>query len=554
MPPNYDIHLRIEPRPSHQADQQRGFMAEIADPAWFVGRQWQMGEHQGENAASPVLARVTYGRRPLQPAPGRPGLFPGHRMDADPAVAPAITPAEAIIEGEAGDWWTLGRRIRIGQTASSAVDAIDMPVAERTGLRLPPLPEPYAEFSGGYDGWALHKAVLAGGLLLDPALFASVPAASPLPASRRDDHWLAAELKYGQVGFAGDTGTLADQPDLPRLVVSDHEGGEVEWWSADAEGDWGAQIPEELQKQGLHLQPARFSYPGAPHPRWWQIEDARVDIGGFPPDRSHLASLLLLDLVLAHSDDWFTLALEAQVGDVVTIQDLVVVDLFCEEHNWATHPRLRSPGDWSLFQVAGLDSASLVIWPTVAVPTVGEALEEVALGVDEDANLMWAVEERAEGLRLASLDLDSPASPTVRSNPGMEVATTSAYLYRPSTYVPHHWHPYVVQEVANRRAFVQGRLADYSSVDVGQIGKLAPAPIARLLQDPGRSDQGPMHYIEPAVVPATGLRLDRRYVLARQTSGAPVLWVQRQRLPLFSPPATRLRFDVMAPTTLETTS
>jgi hypothetical protein len=27
-----------------------------------------------------------------------------------------------------------------------------------------------------------------------------------------------------------------------------------------------------------------------------QIEDAKVDIGGFPPDRSHLATMLLMDI------------------------------------------------------------------------------------------------------------------------------------------------------------------------------------------------------------------------------------------------------------------
>jgi hypothetical protein len=55
-----------------------------------------------------------------------------------------------------------------------------------------------------------------------------------------------------------------------------------------------------------------------------------------------------------------------------------------------------------------------------------------------------------------------------------------------------------------------------------------------------------MHRIEPAAVPPTGLRLERRYVLARRTDGSPELWVQRQHRPLISPPVSGLRFDVMA--------
>jgi hypothetical protein len=537
MPVNFDIHHRLEPRPSHHADLQRGFMAEIADPAWFLGRQWQMGEHQGEDAASPVLVRVKYARRPLQPPAGRPTELPGHAAVEDGTAGPAITPAEAIIEGEAEDWWTLGRRIRIGLLVSDN----DVPEALRAELRLPPLPEPYAEFDG-YDGRALHQAVLDGKLTLDPGIFAEAPTA------KREDHWSPAELRYDAVEFACDTNAPAEAPDSPRLTVRDHDGGDVEWWSADGgsaddEEDWPAPPPEAPRVE-IAVQPTRFSYPGAPHPRWWQIEDAQVDIGGFPPDRSHLASLLLLDLVLAHSDDWFTLALEAQIGDVVTIEDLEVEDLFGERFGWTSHSELQSPSDWSLFKLYKVDTASMVIWPSVATPVAGLPLEEIALGVDEDANLLWAVEERAEGLRLTSLDLDPPLDPAIVTDPEVEEAA-STYLYRPSTFVPYHWHPYVVSDVANRRAFVQGRLRDYSDLNAPPPGALTPAPIAQLLQNPKRGEHDPMHHIEPAVVPTTGLRLDRRYVLARRTDGSPVLWVQRQRLPLFSPPASGLRFDVV---------
>lgn len=541
MPVNFDIHHRLEPRPSHRADLQRGFMAEIADPAWFLGRQWQMGEHEGENAASPVLVRVKYARRPLQPPAGRPTELPGHAPVEDGAAAPAITPAEAIVEGEAEDWWTLGRRIRIGLAAGAHVGAIDMDEVQRALLRLPAaLPEPYAEFGGRYDGRALYRAVVARDLDLDPTLFADVPAA------RRDDHWSSAELRYGAVGFPCDPAAAVEAPETPRLTVCEHDGGEVAWWSAEAEGDWQA-LPPEAPRVSVAVQPAPFSYPGALHPRWWQIEDAQVDIGGFPPDRSHLASLLLLDLVLAHSDDWFTLALEAQIGDVVTIEDLEVVDLFGDSFSWATHLQLRPPGDWSLFKLRGLDAASLVIWPSVAVPVVGAPLEEIALGVDEDANLLWAVEERAEGLRLTSVDLDPPPDPAIAPNPDSPTAA-STYLYRPSTFVPTHWHPYVVQEIAGRRLFVQGRLRDYTDLKAAPPGALTPAPIALLLHNPRRGDGEPMHHVEPAAIPTAGLRLDRRYTLARRTDGALVLWMQRQRLPLFSPPANGLRFDVMVAT------
>lgn len=533
MAKHFDIHYRLEPRPSHRTDLQRGFMAEIADPAWLVGRQWQMGEHQGEDAASPVLVRVRYSRRPMLPSASRPEQRPG-----DTGGEP-ITPAEAIIEGEEEDWWTTGRRVRIGLTAQQAVDGLPMTEAERAALRLHDLPEPYAPFAGGYDGRKLCHKFQAGELPLPAALFADVP------IRRRDNHWAAAELRYDAVEFPITSADPPDPQDTPRLVVAGHGGGEIDWWSADAAGDWSITAPDDQADEQLAVQPARFSYPGAPNPRWWQIEDARVDIGGFPPDRSHFASLLLLDLVLAHSDDWFTLALGAQIGDVVTIKDLVVEDLFGEQFSWADYPALRPPSDWSLFKVRNLDPDSLVIWPSVAVPIAGEALEEIALGVDEDANVMWAVEERAEGLRLTGSEMDAPQGPTVTANPTLQVSTSTGYFYRPSTFIPHHWHPYIIQPISGRRMFVQSRLVDYTAVDPGETGRLAPAPIAELLFDPSLANGQGGHHLNPSVVPTTGLRLDRRYILARRTDGLPVLWVQRQRLPLFSPPARPLRFDVL---------
>jgi hypothetical protein len=53
---------RLEPdtqtgRPSLDLDE--GVAARLADPLWLLGRQWQMGELAGEDAASPVTARIT---------------------------------------------------------------------------------------------------------------------------------------------------------------------------------------------------------------------------------------------------------------------------------------------------------------------------------------------------------------------------------------------------------------------------------------------------------------------------------------------------------------
>jgi hypothetical protein len=278
--------------------------------------------------------------------------------------------------------------------------------------------------------------------------------------------------------------------------------------------------------------PARLKYPGAPHPRWWQIEDARVDVGGFPPDRSHLATMLLIDLVVSHSDDWFAFPVEAQAGALVTLHQVVVTDAFDQP------TQIGTPATWGLFRVHGLDPTSLAVWPTVATPLTGAALDEVLVGVDEDANLLWAVERRAGGRELAP---EPPPPPPGGTTGQVRATEPTRYTYRPSTALPRYWHPYPVDEVDGRRRYVQGRLADLEQRPPVPM----PEPVSPLLRDPLAPASGPVHQIEPATVPTTGLRLERRWVLGRRTDGQPVLWTQRRRLPNLAPPVSGLRFDVV---------
>ena len=141
----FDIVLRLEPDP-HQRDLARGWAAELADPAWLLGRQWQMGEHQGEDASSPVAVEIRSRATPIGAVAGQAGLDP------------ATVPAQAIIESEPQDWWTPGRRIRIGRLVAAAAAAQPHPVTLPESVTLTGLPVPYQDLNGtGPDGRALWQ-------------------------------------------------------------------------------------------------------------------------------------------------------------------------------------------------------------------------------------------------------------------------------------------------------------------------------------------------------------------------------------------------------------
>ena len=498
----FDVVLRLEPDP-HQRDLARGWAAELADPTWVLGRQWQMGEHQGEDASSPVAVEVNSSTTPIRP------------MDGQEQLDPATLPAQALVESEPDDWWTIGRRVRLGRAAAAQAEAegVDLPPS----TRISELPAPYDGLEGEPDGRELWRR--RSQLGLQQAWFGPLipPAATPV------DLWDPATLSYSATMTAGGT----------SLNISRHDGGPLDWYHADADGPIGTSATDPV----VRVTPGRLRYPSAPLPRWWQIEDAQVSIGGQAPDRSGLATLVLIDLIVNHSDNWYTISLPVTSGTISTLEDVTVIDSFGDR--WP----LRPPDDWSLFATTGLASSSLVVWATAPAPLAGPVVDDVLLGMDEDANLIWAVEQVVAGRTLAS-SLPDPQLEAQPSDSTLGSGPPRRFVYRAMTPVPRYWHPYVLEDSPGvRRRFVQARAADLSGPDP----VLMPEPISDLLYDPRAADGDPVHHLEPASIPAEGVRVQRRAMLARSTHGVPVLWHQRRREPVSAPPVTELRFDILRP-------
>ena len=508
LPQNFMAYERIEPDP--WPDVAGAMRAPVADPLWLLGRQWQFGEHRGEDASSPVELECntsTVKLRSLDRHFGRPG--------APPAPSdPSTVPAEALIEADPASWWTMGRRVRLGVAAAARLDALNVDAAQRRPLTFPPLPPPYAAHSGAIDGRAVYQAGFFAG---DP-IWADVPTTPP-------DHWRADRLDYA-AAFAADTG---------RIEIDGHDGGEVDWWSGDA----AVAPPPPVAVVTRQVVPSRLRYPGAPLPRYWQIEDASRDPSAFPPDAPHWATALWTDVVSSTSGDWFTAPVPTSgttIGAIVTLHDARVRDTFDEWWPLAFPP---GKGDeaafpagpfWSIYRTTGLPAGALVLWPTAVAPLTSLPWEEALLGVDEDADLCWGVETRVDGV---AYDPGFSGPPPAHAAP--------EYVLAPSWGIPPHGHPYRIETGGiEGRQFVQGLVADLS----GAVPQLRPGPRTTLLRNRSLT---PGHELRPSAVPSVGVRLVRRWRLARGTDGRPVLWLQTERLPLVTGPVSHLRFDVLLP-------
>lgn len=514
MPKHFAV--RIEPLPVPDAqDATRGV---VHDPMWFLTRQWQLGELQGENASTPVKATIRTQWRPI--------------VHPHTGANLGVVPPEPLVESELGDWWTIGRRLRLG-----ALIADDLGLSPEAPWLIAHPPPPYDLVQPAWDG---RRMWLDPGLAVDPGILPEMPP-EPEPA------WVADELVYEREN-AFDAGGVS-------LHLRRHRGGRIDWYSVDAD------VPENLgpassREEYPPVAPARVEYAGMPRTGIWEIEDPQADIGAMAPDAAHTATAIMTKLFFSHRDEWFDVPVPAFAGQLLRIVAVEVVDSFGEAfvagfddagkptgwpglhpptdaiaspHSW--HSDLSLP--WGLFHTHGLAPGELLLWQAVDRPLTGEIVERVQFGVDDESNVVWAVERRLEQREPQPQVLEGHSLVPPRPS---DITRGQAYEYVPSIGAQAHWIPYTIPGEEDPRELRQRRLADLS---IHPVGLFDPAR-AEVLQGEGRT-------LRESVVPLDGLEVRRRWMLARGADGQPHLWIQRERFPLSSPPARTLRFDVAVP-------
>lgn len=512
------LHKRLEPHPL-QSDWDEGFASPIQDPLWFLGRQWQMGEHQGENASSPVWVQYDLKSIPIR--------------FTNPVFDPQIIPGEVLVEYEASDWWTMGRRIRIGK---KLLDNLNLNEKEKKLYCFDNPPPPYEFFEGYLDGLAIWKNREKLGLINDP-IWSEIP-------QHVISCWSNTELIYQQ---SEKNSFLADNK---RLQVNRHRGGRLDWHSIEAFPNLNNKNSAIIEKD-RNVIPTALNYPGAPTSRWWEIEHSDVDAGGYAPDSAHSATAIITDLIYSHSDDWFIFPVQAEAGNVVSIENIIITDTFGRKygsknnHDFAVsdYIGLQPPSNWEIFRVNSLENNELILWHVAELPLESNVIERVQFGIDEESNLLWAVERIID-----SRDTDmkkqngedgitkifNPGDPSGENQEGVE----KEYAYIPARGITQFWHPYELTDENGERMLIQRKLPDFSK----QPAVAMPSPKAEILQP---ENNGGIHQIRPLAIPGNGIAIERRWMLARDMNGNPVLWIQRQRKPLLAPPARRLRFEVL---------
>ncbi len=598
--PTVTLWNRLEGRPRTDAFD-RALRAEVRDALWMLSRQWQMGEFQGDDAGSPIFARVHLTTTRLDRY--RPGEHPVEPFDD-------ATPLEAEVERRhipftvGGAPAALDLRLLLGRQwvkmlnaalggdhTADFVAAYPVDVPDPTDPAHAPLcahPEAWSRFAavGGrrMDGWKLYAHLAAdpshhaydgiGALAGREAEVEAVEARwrawyerlFTQPAADGVDAWEPSRLEYR---FA------CSAPDLEGekvLAAEEYYHGRLDWYSLDVDaeaaalGDPGAGTPAAPATETQVLLPTPLAFEGMPHTRWWTFEDRRTSFGDIKPDTTDIAKLLLMEFGLVYANDWFMIPYTLKAGSLVRILGMAVTNVF-GERTWVEAAG-RGPDDawqrWAMYLQSTRGDAGhpadtgLCLLPTVPKVQEGRPLEEVLLLRDEVANLVWGVEATvplaggggkpgAEAARetlawfRADLERRVGAGTTVPAPPP---ATTAAIRYQVMNTVPENWIPFIpvhvpgsVREVQLQRAALP-RILEGDPDDPQRV-----RPRTALLRQGLDGAQAQPLFLHEEEVPRAGVRVTQSFQRTRWRDGRVWVWLGARKQTGRGEGASGLAFD-----------
>jgi hypothetical protein len=351
--------------------------------------------------------------------------------------------------------------------------------------------------------------------------------------------WEGDQLEYavGGVAARGTVGTAVE--------AAEHVGGHLDWYSFD-QGATSALSGAAASTAVVDVRtviPVPAEYPGMPKPRWWQFEDAAVDLGKLSVDATDAARIVVSEFALLYSNDWFTIVCRQPVGTLAELQGVIVTDTF----GWRTlvQPTIAAAGGdwtgWDAFSLAprpsGPDQAPLPqhLFVPQTFPVIGdsEAIEQVVFVRDETADMVWAIEQRIPDGLGGSRDA-AEASRRMRQqlDPGADTPATvtsgASMRYVLQTEVAENWIPFIPVQIDGQLRAIQLQRGTMRRT-IGPHDSLIRPRTSILREGIGDDDtrDGP-YYVHEEEVSRVGVRVQGMLRRARAYDGTPVVWHARR--------------------------
>ncbi|HEU4933765.1 MAG TPA: hypothetical protein VFT48_16895 [Pyrinomonadaceae bacterium] len=579
--PSITSWMRLEPV-SRSVEMKTSLQARIYDPLWLLARQWQLGEFQGEDNGSPIMASWRgEGARITRYQSG--GLEPGSSVSA-PTYDVTRMPLETLVEREpvhlSTDRVAKPERLKLAVEAGleflrmveqmfddgmtsrnyrddfirefpftissqqrATLDNESLAFVDLMSSRVPDARLMIASFRSG----APDKVVIKPSLKITPgdvseiqqaaqqwlkssALFFSEPEAL-------NPSWLPERLEYAfSVSGRFTEGERA-------LTSQEYSEGHLDWYDFDVDPKLklGAATDKAFDSITRTAIPAPVSFAGMPTPRFWEFEDAQVDFGSVDAGPTDLARMLLVEFALTYGNDWFVIPIELDVGSLYQTRSLVITDTFGVRTLIKSSSELPAPhSTWRMFQhsnlrasgVAGPAANLFFLTPSLLGGIESRPIEEVLFLRDEMANMAWGVERIVESATEEPLNRNETERQALPPPPAQR--TDDKLVYKLATEVPGNWVPLLPVKTTTGLRLQRGKVLkiDGSSGFIEAHGRIL------------NPDTKSLKLFEEEI-PREGVRVTRHYQLARWHDGSTHLWIGRRKKVGTGEGSSGLRFDVL---------
>ena len=596
--PTITMWNRLEGRPRrHEFD--RALKARIRDPLWMLCKQWQMGEFKGDDAGSPITAKVHIDTTQLtkyQPT--------GHAAEAFADDVPLEAKVEQRplgfhageqimsidIRAEMGRRWLKLVPGTLREDFIAAVGFAQPDPSDAAHAGVCAHPEAWQEVAAlagrAMDGYALYEHLRADPnhhahdliVLANPADAAVIEAAEATfldwyahlfyqPSDDSADAWQSRHLEYA---FA----VSAPQDDGEKQMLADeYFHGHLDWYNLDHADDVpelsdvaDAPLPEDVQdSMTSSFLPTPISFAGMPNTRWWTFEEGKTNFGDIDPDTTDINKLLVMEFGQVYANDWFLLPFTVPAGTLSRVRGLTVTNVF-GERTWVEAGGRGDDQDWQRWSMYTLSTRgedqvpadqSLLMLPSVPKIQEGRPVEAVQMIRDEVANMVWGIETRvplptgtSKSGRTAARQTRRYYKRLVEESLGAPpeapelIENDAAIHYNVMTRVAENWIPFVPVHVEGSNREIQLRRAAMPRLIDGDPDPPEKVrPRTRLLRE--GLEQIPLegYDIHEEEVRRAGVRIGQSFQRTRWYGGDVFLWLGVRKKTGRGERSSGLRFD-----------
>lgn len=546
MLPTVVMWNRLEGRPRTK-NFLRALRAEVRDPLWMLCKQWQTGEFKGDDAGSPIFAKVHVATTELTK------YQPG---DAAVKDFDKSAPLEAIVEQRPLPYngqqhiLSLDIRLLMGRQwlkylQSAGLSALkpqylqhaNYKIAEpdptsRSDTFLTAHPSVWQSFSAmadrAMDGANLyfylmtdsHNHAYDGITLANEGDKTTIDGLASKfiqwyeklfyqPSKEQNDAWQAQQLEY-------QFSVSAPQEGFEKVMIAEeYYQGRLDWYNLDVDPSRQS-LSNGASDNGassitMSFFPTAIQFDGMPHTCWWTFEEGKTNFGDIKPDTTDINKLLLMEFGLVYANDWFLVPFQLPVGSIADVKG---------------SDNIRA-------------DTSLLLLPTVPKIQEGKPFDNLWLIRDEVANMVWGIERNIP-------------LPTGRSKPGSEAGRelfsrlesildseiegglvvpdipepSAAIRYQLMQGVPENWIPMIPVHLDNDNREIQLQRASMPRIIFGDPNPPEKIKPRTVLLRQGLNQQPPQPYfLHEEEVPRAVIQVTQAYQRTRWNNGQVYCWV-----------------------------